>query len=623
MTPTSYYVAIEVGRMESFMKQKFAARKKHGFKSKAQKKKEERKKKIWLIGSGILLLLAVLAGVAAWVECYMPSFERMDLNDYYANQRTDSDAPILILDDEVQEEGSFEAENTMYIPVDWVNGTVDSCFYADQTQMQMLLTDDTHIWMYYPWDTQYLENGESKTDTEIKVVSEEDKLYVKASFVAEKTQLNYSVMENPKRVWMWHDRECARIRVDTQLRYLSGIKSSILEDLKQGDMVFVCEEKEKWTRVQSMSGVVGYVLNKTLEETELDTSSSLTDTSSDAISESDGSAENANDSKSEKNGSGQITPICMVWHQTIGTDGLEGLSGYIEADLLRAVDVISPSWFTLSDNEGNMEYRGNSEYVELAHENGIQVWAMLDNLNIPVDTLAILSQTSARFHIEDVLVQTALSAKIDGINVDLESLTHEAAIHFVQFLRELAVKCHQNGIILSVDNPVPEGWNSYYNLTDQAKVADYIILMSYDEHWAGGEAGSTSSYAFTKNGIEMALKEVPSEKLINGIPFYTRVWNVENEESYAIGMNELDALFVSATDLQMDAAWDDDIRQVYVKFTKDGAQYQVWVEDISSLQWRLDLIKEHNLAGVSAWKLGFETALVWDTLELWKAEYSL
>lgn len=591
------------------MGRKMTIQKRHSFRNKAQDKNRT-KRNIWLAGSGILLVLAV---VGIWVKYYMPSSERMDLNVYYAQGRSSSDAPALILNDTVQEENALGAENTLYVPVDWINEELDTRFYADTNQM--ILTDDTHIWLYYPWDTQYLENGESKEDNEIKVVSENNILYVKAEWASQEIGMHCSLLENPKRVWFWTDRDYALLKSNTQLRNAANVKSPILEDLYAGDKVFICEQKEKWTKVQSMSGLVGYVRTKALGDI------TLVDTQSDAVADSTQeslSRGGVSNTESGRASTATEDSICMIWHQTIGTDGLDGLKNYIESDSLRAVNVISPSWFTFSNNEGDMEYRGNSEYVQLAHENGIRVWAMLDNLNIPVDTLAILSQTDVRFQIEDTLVETALEAEIDGINVDLEALTHDMAIHFIQFLRELAVKCHANGITLSVDNPVPQGWNSYYNLTDQSEVADYIILMSYDEHWAGGEAGSTSSYAFTKDGIEMALQEVPKEKLINGIPLYTRVWNMENQESYAIGMNELDQLFASASDLRIESAWQEDIRQVYVQFSKDGVQYEVWVEDTSSLQWRLDLIDEYDLAGVSAWKLGFETTLVWDMLNVWQ-----
>ena len=202
------------------------------------------------------------------------------------------------------------------------------------------------------------------------------------------------------------------------------------------------------------------------------------------------------------------------------------------------------------------------------------------------------------------LITEAQNSGLDGINVDFEQITEEMSDHYIQFIRELSVECRKNQIVLSVDNYVP-GFTSHYNREEQGIVADYVIIMGYDEHFAGSEeAGSVASIDFVREGITETLKEVPKEKVINGLPFFTRLW-IESSSgltSQAIGMQEAETAVANAG---VTASWDEETQQNYAEWTADGNTYKIWLEDEQSLESKLKVMQEYDLAGADACKLVF------------------
>lgn len=212
------------------------------------------------------------------------------------------------------------------------------------------------------------------------------------------------------------------------------------------------------------------------------------------------------------------------------------------------------------------------------------------------------------------LVSDTLAVGADGINLDFEQIAYEAGEHYVEFIRELSIACRANNLVLSVDNYVPRESTTHYNRREQGIVADYVIIMGYDEHWGGGGvAGSVASLPYVYDGIEQTLKEVPSYKVINAVPFYTRVWknNGGDVTSDALGM---DATQNFIKENNIETKWDEEACQYYGEKAMNGVLYQVWVEDNESIAAKLNVMDSHNLGGVAAWKLGFENKSVWDVI---------
>lgn len=318
----------------------------------------------------------------------------------------------------------------------------------------------------------------------------------------------------------------------------------------------------------------------------------------------------------------------MAWHQVTTKEANNNVENVIAAT--KGLNVISPTWFYLNDNDGNLMDLASTDYVDYCHSQGIDVWALVNNLeNDEADSTEVLTHTSKRKKMANQLIAAAIQYNLDGINLDFEALPQEAGDAYVQFIRELSLKCENNGIILSVDNYVPMEYNRFYNRREQANFADYIIIMGYDEHYAGSDEGSVASIGFVEEGIANTLQEVPAEQLILGAPFFTRVWAEKPKEatddveaaaegyvpyelsSHAVSMGEA---WNMALVNGIEPAWSEEDGQYYAEYIKDGITYKIWLEDQRSMELKLQAAKDNGLAGISFWKLGLEDAGMWDTV---------
>ena len=189
----------------------------------------------------------------------------------------------------------------------------------------------------------------------------------------------------------------------------------------------------------------------------------------------------------------------MAWHQITNADANTTIASVLQNT--KGINVISPTWFYLNDNNGNIASLASSDYVNYCHQNGIEVWALVSNLeNKDVDTTSVLTYTSKRENLINNLISAAIQYNFDGINVDFEALSSEVGDSYIQFIRELSLKCANNGIVLSVDDYVPTSYTAFYNRAEQAVFADYVVVMAYDEHYSGSEeAGSVASIGFLRS----------------------------------------------------------------------------------------------------------------------------
>jgi len=279
---------------------------------------------------------------------------------------------------------------------------------------------------------------------------------------------------------------------------------------------------------------------------------------------------------------------------------------------------VSPTWYRLSDTDGNISSLADAGYVERAHELGLQVWALIDNFDNNVSTFEVLSSFTARTALINHMMEEAEAIGFDGWNIDFETLSTDTGPHYIQFIKELSVHCRKKGLVLSVDNYVPAPYNEFYDLETQGKVVDYVIIMAYDEHYSGSaQAGSVASLGFLKKAVNDTLKKMPRERIVMAIPFYTRLWaEGENGElsSEALTMNgAMDVLDRNKAETQWDAA----TGQNYAEYVKDGTTYKMWLEDIDSLHERMKVIAGADVAGVAAWRLGFETEEIWPVIDVY------
>ena len=544
-----------------------------------------------------LVVLVLAAGVITFlIKKYTPSGEMMDGESYFQIQKNDEAA--LIVNRIVEEEKVKIIDGRYYVEDTVVGKYINGRFYWDANQNVMLYTLPLEEFYITP-ETQQYQTSQGMQNVDYTILKADgEHYYLDLEFIKAYTDMDCTVYENPARVVIrtdWDAVQMVTASNDCKLRQKGGIKSIIVDEVVKGEKLYLEEELENWSKVSTEDGYTGYVEKKYISDPETVT-----------VDHTSVIPEYTSVRRDYK--------INMAWHQVTSESGNATLQQVLANT--QGLNTISPTWFSVVDNNGMISSLASADYVNQAHGLGIEVWGLIDNFNKNADTLTFLFNTQARANIISQLMAQAESVGLDGINLDFESITEEQAPHYLQFIRELSIACRQRGLVFSIDNPVPMPYTLHYDRKEQGIVADYVIVMGYDEHHSQDtEAGSTASIEFVKNGILDTLKEVPAEKIINAIPFYTRVWiepfgggNLTNE---TLGM---DGASRYIEEKGMDVFWDETTGQNVAIAETEDAIYTIWVEDEQSIAEKMKLVQENQLAGIAAWKLGFERASVWPVI---------
>ena len=550
-----------------------------------------------IIAMGLIIIVVAASFGAKIIDRYSYSDEQQDMNEYYRIEQEDDVA--IVLQNELIETKAKLIDGNYYLSHEAVQELLNNRFYADLNENLLIYTTPTEMITSVIGTNEYdISGAGEQTDYVISMMINEQ-LFVALEYVKKYTNFSYEPFTEPNRIALrtqWGERTSAVIKKDTNVRAKGGVKSPILRAVEGGETVTVLEKMEKWTKIKTSDAMIGYVENKFLKDEVTEQEIAVT-----------------NYEEPEYTSIQRDYKINLGWHQVM----TQGANATFEEAVngTGTMNVISPTWFSLIDNEGNISAIPSREYVNQAHARGMEVWGLVDNFNTEVSTKEVLSYTSRRQRLIGNLIDQTLAYGIDGINVDFEQLTYDTGEHFTQFLRELSIECRENGIVLSVDNYVPRESSTHYNRKEQGVVADYVIIMGYDEHWgSGGVAGSVASIGFVEDGIKKTVEEVPSEKVINAIPFYTRIWKTTGGEvtSEAVGMETAENFIAK---YNVETRWDEETCQNYGEKQMGDTLYQVWLEDEQSIETKLTVMKKYDLGGVAAWKLGFEKKSIWNLLD--------
>lgn len=563
--------------------------------AKRRRRRRRRKQLVPILVAMLLVVLVAIVGIITGViKKYTPSDARMDLTDYY---HTSGDEIALILQDTISEAKGKMVDGKAYLPYSILTEELGGRFYWDKESEKMLYTTATGTLEIKPEDSTYTIAEQVKQQDYVIVKEIGEEFYIALDFAEQYMSIQGEVYDNPNRIvlsYKWGETNTVTASKDTEVRYQGGIKSPILSEVKKGDTMVLLEEMENWSRIMTTDGIDGYVEKKNLEKPKT-TEVSYT-----------------GEYKEDYSSLTREHKINLAWHQVTSEAANAALGETIQN--MTGVNVISPTWFSVTANEGTISSLASADYVNEAHNRGMEVWGLIDNFNPSVSTLETLSTRSSREHIIQKLLEEAQRVGLDGINVDFEALTEEEAPHFIQFLRELSVVCRANNLVLSVDDPVPQ-FTGFYNRKEQGIVADYVIIMGYDEHTTGSEeAGSVASLPFVKAGIEQTLQEVPKEKVINGIPFYTRLWTESNNGTLSSEVMTMDEASQYVQENGIEVYWEKETAQNYGELLTDNGTQKIWMEDETSIEEKMKLIEQYGLAGVASWKLGFERADVWNVI---------
>ena len=590
--------------------------------NRARRNRARRRRRLFIIRGIICIILVVAVGLGFILyHKYGSSKEKADLKNYYGI--SDKNELGVTVNNKVIKNSDGNAvgrliDGEAYVEYSVVRDYINERFYWDPNENIMLYTLPNGNVSVEVGSKDYTEVTEKKSETYTILKTEGRTAYIAVPFIQQYTNMDYNIYKTPNRIAItssWGEIESAIVKKQTEVRYQGGVKSPILTEVKKSDKVTVLEDEDGWKKIATEDGFVGYVKTRTLKKIQKETTKRDFD-----------------EPKYTNISVGHT--INMAWHNVENEDANSYALETIAST--KGLNVIAPTWFKIADTDGNLTSLASSDYVNYAHQVNLDVWATVRDfhggINSYDETYEVLSYTSKRENLTNQIIAAALQTGIDGINLDFELISTECGEHYIQFVRELSVKCRQNGLVFSIDNYVPQPYNEHYDLKEQGIVADYVVIMAYDEHTEGSyEAGSVSSYNYVKDGIKNAAKSVSSDKLIAAVPFYTRLWletpktdaelaseegteaaNYKNKvSSTALGMDEAQQV---VQDAGAQTEWDDTTKQNYAQWETEDGTYKIWLEDTKSLEEKLKLIKSDNLAGVAEWKLGWENSDVWDMI---------
>lgn len=523
----------------------------------------------------------------------------------------------LVLESEVLKDEPKIIDGEVCLSLETIKQYIDPYIYWDEAlQKVTITTKDRVIRMKTDSLSAYVNN--EPVELNIPVTIADDKVYVPIEFLSDFYGIEVNYIKESNVVTIDFKSSVQQIAEpideDAVVRKDRSVKSPILkrlnEDMESEDVpkLRIFEEYEKWYKVRTEEGIVGYIQKKHVVVKKVVVT---------RIPEE----YTGNVAWRPQNGK-----ISLVWHMMYN-----GIPDLTQIGEMKGLDVISPTWFQLANAEGDLINRASAKYVEWAHKRGYQVWALFSNtFNDVKMTGDFLNNTDSRDNAIRQLLSYAALYDLDGINIDFENINIEDKDALTQFVRELTPLLKEQGLVVSMDIGVPDGSENYslcYDREAIGQIVDYVMVMTYDQHWSTSpKAGSVAQLKWVESKLVRTLESIPREKMLLGLPFYTRLWKEETDSNGAIKVTHVEApsmekarAIIEENDAQV--VWDDESGQFYAEFEKDGAKYKIWIESAESINLKSSLAQKYNLAGVAAWKRGDETPDIWEVLSRNLEEY--
>ena len=548
-----------------------------------------------------LIFFIFILGIAGfggyyYVKKYMPTKERADLNSYFS---VSGDNVELYLNHEKVKDGEQLTigrmrDGEVYLPYGFVVRNLNIRFYYDDVEKNLRYALPEELLLFA--DGEKGESGKADFFTDGKSI------FISLSLIEKHTALlsrSYTDSEH-KRVFLENEftpATVASLKKKEAVRLQGGVKSPILTDLEEGAKVIILEKMEKWSKVETEDGFIGYLRNSRLNK---------------ETSEERSSGFKAPEYSHKNLGEG-VKPV-LAFHQISNVESNKGLQSLLMN--ATGVNILAPTWYAIKDNEGNLNSYSDAAYVALSHSTGRKVFATLNNFDAgKIDLKSLLSSGTKRSKLIEALIKDMQEKGIDGINVDIELLPEKAARDYLEFMRELSIACRKNGLYLSVDCYVPFNYNAYYNIQELGTICDYVVIMCYDEHYAGSEeAGSVSSLSYVSRGIEETVAVMDKDRIIIALPFYTRVWITDQSGKLRSEALSIKAAAAWIQEKNVSLEWLSDIGQNYGSIQDGNEKKEIWMEDEKSMKEKMKLLKENGIQGVAAWKLGQEPEGFWSIL---------
>lgn len=554
-----------------------------------RKNKEKKKGNMLVNVIKVLLFLFVLIIIFK----IAPNYE---INDSYAKDKINLIINNNNVTKKLKNDLYITEKNVIYMSIDDIKNYFDKYIIYDKENNQIITTYGEKVGIL-PIDKNLIKINNSELSVLAGATKKEEKYYLPITSMAKVYNINIEYIKE-KQILLLDSLDKEFIKADSSknvsVKYKATVFSKNVDKIKKGEKVILVEKLENdWSKIRTKNGKIGYVKTSTLQN---------------EICVRENMPENTKEDK-----------INLVWDYFSEYGSAPDRTG----TTINGVNVVSPSFFSIVSKENgtintNIGTQG-LEYIKWAKNNGYEVWPMFSNNSYKETTSKILNSYELRTKMINNIVNLAIKYELDGINIDFENMNETDKDVFSRFIIELKPRLKEAGITLSVDVTAPDGgsnWSNCYDRNVIGDVADYIIFMAYDQYGIGAtKAGTTAGYNWVETSLNKFIEreEIPSSKIILGIPFYTRLWTETNGKSTSqtVNMKSIDTVLPSSVEKK----WNDELKQYYVEYVKDGKTYKMWMEDETSIRHKVSLVKKYNLAGVASWEKDRETDNVWNIIK--------
>ncbi|MDY6323967.1 MAG: glycosyl hydrolase family 18 protein [Catonella sp.] len=561
-------------------------------------------RKVILLIALLVCLLCVIVLVKV-IEHFTPSKEVKKLTDYYSLAGNEAE---LFIDTKNSGEKGAVIDGKGYILLSTAQNMLPR-LYADKTASEVIFTTPTEVEEYPLNSTEYTVNSDEKKSLEVPavIVGDNGSWYISTDFIKSKHDMSVNVSADPGRIVLFEkngaEYDVHTVKEDTQVRDDATIKGNVLSDVKKGDRLYLLggAADSKFVNVLTEDGVTGYCLLSKLGESEL--------------YKTDFKREKDSEIYTSVKRDGKVV---LGWHQVTNEAANSTLDSVISGN--GTLNVISPTWFSVVQNDGTLSTLADENYVKTVHDAGMQIWPLVNDFDKNVDFAGIFASRVKRNGLILNIMYFINKYDLDGINIDFENITSEDSADYTEFIRELSVSMRKAGKTLSVDTYVPTEYTAYYDRTEIGTVADFLIIMAYDEHYSGSSTpGSVSSVSWVKNGIDSTLELIPEEKMIVGLPFYTRIWRTAPDGTLTSRALSMDGGLARVKEGGATPKWSKKYGQYIAKWMDGDDTMRIWLEEEKSIGTKIKAIdtKAPNCGGVAFWKLGLERPEVWENVSAW------
>lgn len=530
---------------------------------------------------GLLLILVLAAGAFLFVE-----------NRGTSKISTKYDKFNFLTEDKDIDKDDFCIEDGMiYLSLDYIKEYLDKGIEYDKSTGEVKINND-HANKILKLNEYKAKFNSGTIDLRAPVIEKNGKIMlpIEAFIYDYDVRLRYN-KDIRLLLLDYRDKEydLTKTTSETLLRESDSKRSPIIKKLPKGEELYVYEEKGKFCKVRMPEGYAGYVLKKDLDE----------------------NFEKVSFKSTSKNTFAD--PINLTWDYTYAEHSEDKINQIKD---IKGLDVIIPTWFSIRNGNGDMIDRGSQNYIKKYKDLGIDVWAYLDNSFNPNVTHEALSNENTRKKVINKTLELCKKYGMKGINIDFEHTRVDDRDYITDFVREFR-QAAGDDFIISVDvtpQISADVTKEPYDRKTLADIADYMVVMAYDQHWGSSDkAGSVAQYKWVEGSVNVLFRSIPNKKMILGVPLYTRIWKEAGGKvtSKTISMEEV-ARIIAAKGLK--PVWDKESQQNYVEYQENNANYKIWIEDANSLEKKVSLVNKYNLAGVGSWRLGFETSNIWDVI---------